>query len=79
MIYAIAVQKVEEQKQKNRNNRSAAASEIEKNAEELWSLEFKYGPYFAKGYEEMMWKTPVTEKRAKVEEISSVVTADQNI
>jgi hypothetical protein len=75
-MYAIAVQKVEEQKQKYR---SAAASEIEKKAEELWSLEFKYGPYFAEGYEEMMRKTPVTEKWAKVEEISSVVTADQNI
>ncbi|EMS65961.1 hypothetical protein TRIUR3_15371 [Triticum urartu] len=69
VIHAVVVQQAEEQKQKKRSD--AAFKDFEKKTEELRSLESKYGPYSAAGYGEMTRKTPVAEKRAKVEALRS--------
>uniref|UniRef100_A0A0D3H9G4 DUF632 domain-containing protein n=1 Tax=Oryza barthii TaxID=65489 RepID=A0A0D3H9G4_9ORYZ len=66
VIHAVVVQQAEEQKQKKRSE--SAFKELEKKAEELRSLESKYGPYSgAEGYGDMSRKSPVSDKRAKVE------------
>uniref|UniRef100_A0A0A9DSZ8 DUF632 domain-containing protein n=1 Tax=Arundo donax TaxID=35708 RepID=A0A0A9DSZ8_ARUDO len=70
VIHAVVVQQAEEQKQKKRSE--SAFKEFEKKAEELRSLESKYGPYVgAEGYAELSRKSPVADKRAKVETLRS--------
>ncbi|TVU10199.1 hypothetical protein EJB05_43711, partial [Eragrostis curvula] len=70
VIHAVVVQQAEEQKQKKRSE--AAFKEFEKKAEELRSLESKHGPYIgAEGYGEMTRKSPLADKRAKVEALRS--------
>lgn len=70
VIHAVVIQQAEEQKQKKRSE--SAFKEFEKKAEELRSLESKYGPYIgAEGYREMSRKSPVADKRAKVEALRS--------
>ncbi|KAG8057581.1 hypothetical protein GUJ93_ZPchr0002g23702 [Zizania palustris] len=70
VIHAIVVQQVEEQKQKKRSE--STFKELEKKAEELRSIESKYGQYSgAEGYGEMSRKSPVSDKRAKVEALRS--------
>ncbi|RLM86155.1 formin-like protein 5 [Panicum miliaceum] len=70
VIHAVVIQQAEEQKLKKRSE--SAFKEFEKKAEELRSLESKYGPYIgAEGYREMSRKSPVADKRAKVEALRS--------
>lgn len=70
VIHAVVIQQAEEQKQKKRSE--SAFKEFEKKAEELRSLESKYGSYIgAEGYREMSRKSPVADKRAKVEALRS--------
>ncbi|KAL6846039.1 hypothetical protein ACP4OV_023487 [Aristida adscensionis] len=70
VIHAVVIQQAEEHKQKKKSE--AAFKEFEKKAEELRSLESKYGPYFgAEGYGEIARKSPVADKRAKVETLRS--------
>uniref|UniRef100_J3MZL6 DUF632 domain-containing protein n=1 Tax=Oryza brachyantha TaxID=4533 RepID=J3MZL6_ORYBR len=67
VIHAVVVQQAEEQKQKKRSE--SAFKELEKKTEELRSLESKYGPYSGAegGFGDMSRKSPVSDKRAKVE------------
>ncbi|KAG1359430.1 putative Nitrate regulatory gene2 protein [Cocos nucifera] len=70
VIHAIVVQQAEEQKQKRKSE--LAFKELKKRAEELRSLESKYGPCsVAEGSGEMAWRYPVMEKRAKVEALKT--------
>ncbi|XP_066396329.1 protein ALTERED PHOSPHATE STARVATION RESPONSE 1-like [Miscanthus floridulus] len=70
VIHAVVIQQAEEQKQKKKSE--SAFKEFEKKAEELRSLESKYGSYIgAEGYREMSRKSPVADKWAKVEALRS--------
>lgn len=70
MIHAVVMQQAEEQKQKKRSE--VAFRELEKRAEELRSLESKFGPYSTtEGHGGMAQRSPVLEKRAKVEALKA--------
>ncbi|XP_062193747.1 protein ALTERED PHOSPHATE STARVATION RESPONSE 1-like [Phragmites australis] len=70
VIHAVVIQQAEEQKQKKRSE--SAFKEFEKKTEELRSLEAKYELYFgAEGDPELLRKSPVADKRAKVEALRS--------
>jgi hypothetical protein len=70
VIHAVVVQQADEQKQKKRSE--TAFKEFEKKAEELRSLELKHGSYIgAEGYGEIARKSPLVDKRAKLEALRS--------
>ncbi|RWW08402.1 hypothetical protein GW17_00028167 [Ensete ventricosum] len=70
VIHAVVMQQAEEQKQKKRSE--VAFRELEKRAEELRSLESKFGPYLTtEGHGGMARRYPVLEKRAKVEALKA--------
>ncbi|RRT45545.1 hypothetical protein B296_00055064, partial [Ensete ventricosum] len=70
VIHAVVMQQADEQKQKKRSE--VAFRELEKRAEELRSLESKFGPYLTtEGHGGMARRYPVLEKRAKVEALKA--------
>ncbi|KAL0907912.1 hypothetical protein M5K25_022366 [Dendrobium thyrsiflorum] len=65
VIHAIVIQQAAEHKLKKRSD--SVFKELEKRSKELRSLERKYGPYSSEGYGDNASRSPVMEKKAKVD------------
>ncbi|KAI0493989.1 hypothetical protein KFK09_024120 [Dendrobium nobile] len=69
VIHAIVIQQAAEHKLKKRSD--SAFKELEKRSKELRSLERKYGPYSSEGYGDNASRSPVMEKKAKVDALKT--------